>query len=124
MVFLYCILNESIMKALVILFTGTILSFSSRAQNMVHVPAGNYGGDGNNAPRLQLNENHTFVYTDLTKKSKPINAEGTWSVESNELVLQPNSKVHLNKKYTVIRDGMCIKTRKHFAFYTLCNCSK
>ena len=122
MVFLYCILNESIMKALVILFTGTILSFSSRAQNMVHVPAGNYGGDGNNAPRLQLNENHTFVYTDLTKKSKPVIAEGTWSVESNELVLQPNSKVHLNKRYTIARDGLCIKTRKNLAFYRLCNC--
>jgi hypothetical protein len=55
------------MKALVILFTGTILSFSSNAQNMAHVSSGNYGGDGNNAPCLQLHENHTFVYTDLTK---------------------------------------------------------
>lgn len=122
MIFLYCILNESIMKALVILFTGTILSFSSKAQNMTHVPVGNYGGDGNNAPSLKLHENHTFVYTDLTKKSKPVIAEGTWSVESNELVLQPNSNVKLNKHYILIRDGLCVKTRKNLAFYTLCNC--
>lgn len=123
MIFLYCIMNESIMKTLLILFTGTILSFSSNAQNMIHVSAGNYGGDGNNAPSLQLHENRTFVYTDLTKESKPIVAEGTWSVESKELVLQPNSKAHLNKRYTIVRDGLCIKTRKNFAFYTLCNCS-
>ena len=116
-------MNESIMKTLLILFTGTILSFSSNAQNMIHVSAGNYGGDGNNAPSLQLHENRTFVYTDLTKESKPIVAEGTWSVESKELVLQPNSKAHLNKRYTIVRDGLCIKTRKNFAFYTLCNCS-
>lgn len=110
------------MKALVIFFTGTILSFSSNAQNLVHVPKGNYGGDGSNAPNLHLNENHTFTYTDLTRKSKPIVAEGNWSIESNELILQPASKVNLNKRYTIVRDGMCIKTRKHFAFYTLCNC--
>lgn len=121
MVFLYCITNESIMKALFVFFTGTILSFNSNAQSLVSVPKGNYGGDGNNAPSLQLNENHTFSYTDLTKKSKPILAEGTWSIESNELILNPNSKADLNKHYTIVRNGMCIKTRKHFAFYTLCN---
>lgn len=110
------------MKTLFIILAGTILSFSSNAQNMVSEPKGNYGGDGNNAPRLQLNEDHTFIYTDLTRKSKPVVAEGTWSIESDELVLQPNSKAHLNKRYTVVRDGMCIKTRKNFAFYTLCNC--
>jgi hypothetical protein len=110
------------MKALFVFFTGTILSFNSSAQSMVHVSKGNYGGDGNNAPSLQLNENHTFVYTDLTKKSKPVVAEGTWSIQSNELVLQPNSKARLNKRYTIVRDGLCIKTRKNLAFYTLCNC--
>lgn len=91
-------------------------------KTIVNEPKGNYGGDGKNAPSLQLNENHTFIYTDLTKASKPIVAEGTWSIEANELVLQPNSKAKLNKHYTLIREGMCIKTRKNFAFYTLCNC--
>ncbi len=110
------------MKALYLIFIGTLLSFSSNAQNFVNEPKGSYGGDGKNAPNLQLNENHTFIYTDLTNPSKPILAEGTWSLENNELILQSDSKARLNKKYTVIRDGLCVKTRKNFAFYTLCNC--
>ena len=122
MEFLYCITNESIMKRHCLIFAGALLSFNSRAQNMVNEPKGSFGGDGKNAPNLVLNENHTFVYTDLTKASRPIVAEGTWAVESNELILQPTSKTHLNKHYTLIREGMCIKTRKNLAFYTLCNC--
>lgn len=110
------------MNGLYLIFIGTLLSFSTNAQSLVNEPKGSYGGDGKNAPNLQLNENHTFIYTDLTKTSKPIVAEGTWSLENNELILQSNSKARLNKKYTVIRDGLCVKTRKNFAFYTLCNC--
>lgn len=110
------------MNGLYLIFVGTLLSFSSNAQNIVNEPKGNYGGDGKNAPNLQLNENHTFIYTDLTKPSKPIVSEGTWSLDADELILQPNSKANLNKRYTVIREGMCIKTRKNFAFYTLCHC--
>nr|WP_294860991.1 hypothetical protein [uncultured Fluviicola sp.] len=110
------------MNGLYLIFIGIFLSFNSTAQNMVNEPKGNFGGDGKNAPSLQLNENHTFVYTDLTKASKPIVAEGTWSIESNELILNPDSKARLNKHYTLIREGLCIKTRKNLAFYTLCNC--
>jgi hypothetical protein len=110
------------MNGLYLIFVGTLLSFNSNAQNMVNEPRGNFGGDGKNAPSLQLNENHTFIYTDLTKISKPIVAEGTWSIESDELILQPSSKAKLNKRYTIIREGLCIKTRKNLAFYTLCNC--
>lgn len=110
------------MKGLFLIFIGILLSSNSNAQNLVNEPKGSFGGDGKNAPNLQLNENHTFIYKDLTKASKPIIAEGTWSLENNELILQSDSKARLNKKYTVIRDGLCIKTRKNFAFYTLCNC--
>ncbi len=105
-----------------LIFIGAFLSFSSNAQNLVNEPKGSYGGNGKNAPNLQLNENHTFVYTDLTKASKPIIAEGTWSLENNELILRSESKAKLNRKYSVIRNGSCVKTRKNFAFYTLCNC--
>jgi len=110
------------MKALCLIFVGSLLSLSSNAQNLASQPKGSYGGDGKNAPNLQLNENHTFVYTDLTKASKPIVAAGTWSIEGDELILQSDSKARLNKKYTITREGMCVKTRKNFAFYTLCNC--
>lgn len=110
------------MNGTYLIFVGILLSFNSNAQNMANEPKGNFGGDGKNAPSLQLNENHTFVYTDLTKASKPIVAEGTWSIASDELILEPNSKTRLNRHYTLIREGMCIKTRKNFAFYTLCNC--
>ena len=110
------------MKGLSLIFIGALLSFNSEAQNLANQPKGSYGGDGKNAPNLQLNENHTFIYTDLTKASKPIVAEGTWTLEGDELILQSDSKVRLNKKYTVTREGMCVKTRKNFAFYTLCNC--
>lgn len=110
------------MKALFTIFAGVLISMSSQAQNLTNGPKGSYGGDGKNAPNLQLNEDHTFVYTDLTKASKPVAATGTWSLRDQELILKPNSKAGLNKRYTLIREGMCIKTRKHFAFYTLCNC--
>lgn len=110
------------MNGFYLIFVGALLSFNSSAQNLVSEPKGSFGGDGKNAPNLQLNENHTFTYTDLTKASKPVVAEGTWSIESDELILQPSSKAKLNKHYTFIREGMCIKTRKNFAFYTLCNC--
>lgn len=110
------------MNGLYLIFVGIFLSFNSNAQNIVNEPKGNFGGDGKNAPSLQLNENHTFIYTDLTKASKPVVAEGTWSIESDELILKPDSKARLNKHYTIIREGMCIKTRKNLAFYTLCNC--
>ncbi|WP_343635572.1 hypothetical protein [Fluviicola sp.] len=110
------------MKTSFIFFIGMLLSLSSQAQNLASEPKGSYGGDGKNAPHLQLKEDHTFIYTDLTKASKPVVAEGTWSLEGDELVLEPNSKTNLNKRYTMTREGMCIKTRKNFAFYTLCNC--
>lgn len=110
------------MKTLFLIFAGCLLSLSSNAQSLTSQPKGSYGGDGKNAPNLQLNEDHTFVYTDLTKASKPIVAEGTWSLEGDELILQSDSKARLNKKYTVTREGMCVKTRKKLAFYTLCNC--
>jgi len=111
------------MNGLHLIFIGTLLSFGSHAQNLVNEPKGSFGGNGKNAPNLQLNENHTFTYTDLTKVSKPIVAEGTWYLKNNEVILEPNSKSRkLNKRYTVIRDGLCVKTRKNFTFYTLCNC--
>ena len=110
------------MKVLCLIFAGSLLSLSSNAQNLANQPKGSYGGDGKNAPNLQLNENHRFVYTDLTKASKPIVAAGTWTMKGDELILQPDSKARLNKRYTVTREGMCVKTRKNFAFYTLCNC--
>lgn len=110
------------MKAHYLIFVGLFLSFNSKAQNMVNEPKGNYGGNGKNAPSIQLNENHTFIYTDLTKASKPIVAEGTWLIEGEELILNPNSKTKLNRHYMVTREGLCIKTRKNLAFYTLCNC--
>lgn len=110
------------MNGFYLFFVGALLSFNSNAQNLASEPKGSFGGDGKIAPNLQLNENHTFTYTDLTKSSKPVVAEGTWSIESDELILKPSSKTRLNKHYTFIREGMCIKTRKNFAFYTLCNC--
>jgi hypothetical protein len=110
------------MTGLYLIFIGALLGFGSNPGG--NEPKGIYGGDGKNAPSLQLNENHTFVYTDFTKASKPIVAEGTWSIKDDELILQPTSKAKLNKRYTLIREGMCIKTRKNMAFYTLCNCNK
>ncbi|TSJ46599.1 hypothetical protein [Fluviicola chungangensis] len=110
------------MKATYLFFAGSLLSFVSQAQNLVSEPTGSFGGDGKDAPHLQLNDNHTFVYTDLTKPSKPVVGEGTWSLKNDEVILEPTSKTRLNRRYTVIREGMCIKTRKSFAFYTLCNC--
>ncbi|AEA43307.1 hypothetical protein [Fluviicola taffensis] len=111
------------MNGIYLVVIGALTSFNFWNENKVIEPKGMYGGDGKNAPSLQLKENHTFIYTDLTKTSKPIRAEGTWSIEDNELVLESTSKVRLNKRYTFIREGKCIKTRKNFAFYTLCNCS-
>jgi hypothetical protein len=108
------------MTGMYLIFVGALLSLNSNPG--AKEPKGTYGGDGKNAPSLQLNENHTFVYTDLTKASKPIVAKGTWSIKEDELILQSDSKAKLNKRYTVIRDGVCIKTRKNLAFYTLCNC--
>lgn len=112
------------MTGLYLIVTGTLLNLGFNTSTKGVEPKGIYGGDGKNAPSLQLNENHTFIYTDLTKPSKPIIASGTWSMKSDELILASDSKVKLNKHYTLIRDGLCIKTRKNFAFYTLCNCNK
>lgn len=112
------------MTGLYLIVVGTLFSLNSGTLNKGVEPKGNFGGDGKNAPSIQLNENHTFIYTDLTKPSKPILAEGTWSLEADELILKSDSKTQLNKRYTIIRDGKCIKTRKHFAFYTLCNCGE
>lgn len=111
------------MTGLYLIIIGTLLSLNSITTNKGAEPKGNFGGNGKNAPSLQLNENHTFIYTDLTNPSKPINAEGTWSMEADELILKPNSKTKLNKHYKIIRDGKCVQTRKHFVFYTLCNCN-
>jgi hypothetical protein len=109
------------MNGLIVLFAGALLNFHAPGENKIE-PKGTFGGDGKNAPCIQLNENHTFKYTDLTKPSKPVVAEGTWSLEKDELILKTTSKAKLNRHYTVIREGMCIQTRKNFAFYTLCNC--
>jgi hypothetical protein len=84
---------------------------------------GTFGGDGKNAPKIQINADHTFTYTDLTRKVKPISAKGTWSLKADEILLQPDTDVKLNKHYTLIREGKCIQTRKVAAIYTLCNCN-
>lgn len=96
------------------------LSFGFNSETKVNY--GKFGGDGKTAPRIELNSNKTFHYLDLTDQNHPIDITGSWELAGQEVRLLNVSNKKVMKNLEVIREGKCLKARKNFAFYTLCNC--
>ena len=84
---------------------------------------GTFGGDGNTAPRIELNADNTFHYIDNTKPSNPIDITGTWESTNSEVHLIDVNNRKVMDDLQIERDGKCLKARKGLAFYTLCNCN-
>lgn len=102
-----------------LLFSG--MAFSQTSETL---KTGNFGGNGTNAPKIELKEDHTFYYLDLTNLKTPIEFTGTWSVNNGKLQLSTPKAVSRKAmtRFKVIRDGQCIQAKKGFTFYTLCIC--
>lgn len=101
--------------------TGLILSFT-KTENPTIV-FGTFGADGMNAPKIELNADHTFHYVDKTQKFSPIDITGTWTIENNEVHLLDVNNRKVMDELSIEREGKCLKARKGMAFYTLCNCN-
>jgi len=103
----------------VLLFSG--IGFSQTSETL---KSGIFGGNGTNAPKVQLNEDHTFHYLDKTNPRVPIEFNGTWSFNEGKLQLITPKQVSRKAMthFKVVRNGQCIRAKKGFAFYTLCIC--
>lgn len=99
-----------------------LLTLSFGFNSETNLNYGKFGGDGKTAPLIELNSNHTFRYLDLTDKNHPIDISGNWELVDQEVHLLNVSQKKVMKELEVIREGKCLKARKNFAFYTLCNC--
>lgn len=105
------------MTGLYLIFVGTLLNLNSNE------PKGVYGGDGKTAPLIELRSDKTFHYLDLTNKNHPIDISGTWKMSGHTVRLLNVSQKGVMKDLEITREGKCLKARKKFAFYTLCNCN-
>lgn len=105
--------------AIVIIFS--LLSFKNKQVITAEQIAGNYGVcNSPNSPYLQLNANYTYHYTDKSNSKKVVDVDGKWLLKGNVIFLIYNYKKNaFHNKWRV--DGKCIKSRKGFTYYRLCN---
>ena len=108
---------------LLLLFVFALMSFSANteATHFQDSPSellkGTYGSPLVN---LTINDDQTFLYTDHSDKSNPINVSGTWKYSKGKLVLSSSTSVKYHNKWSVKSDSKSIKSRKGMAFYRLC----
>lgn len=106
------------------IITFTLLLFAGFAFGQTSPAIGTFGGNGTNAPKIELKEDHTFSYVDRTNLKTPIEFTGTWSFNEGKLNLSASKEVSRKAmtRFKVLRNGQCIQAKKGFTFYTLCIC--
>lgn len=114
-------MKKSLFILTIIAFAGTVFSFTRISTP--EIAYGTFGGDGVNAPKIELNADHSFHYIDNTKPSNLIDITGTWTIENNEVHLLDVNNRKVMDELSIEREGKCLKARKGMAFYTLCNCN-
>lgn len=71
---------------------------------------------------LKLNEDHTFGYTDQSDPQKKINLKGNWSQHNNIILLKDYTAAFaIHDKWSIDKNGKCIKSRVGLNFRRLCN---
>lgn len=104
------------------LIAGALLTLFSFTNSAELDFAGTYGVSVKDRVEieLQLNEDKTFAYKDLSNPSKPINVKGDWTVKNNTILLQNyDSEFSFHLKWKIVKDGMVAKSRNGLAFYSL-----
>ena len=69
---------------------------------------------------LKINDDNTFTYQDFTDPKNKINAQGTWELKNNKLVLHDQTSTFpYYGKWKIEKDGKAVKTRKGLEFIRL-----
>lgn len=110
------LLFSSILFSMLVLFS----SFRDHPEQRI---VGTYAvsEDDPSAIRLNLMEDHTYTYQDLSNPRKAIRVSGTWATENNRVRLHAlNSHYLYHSTWVISADGMVAKSRKGLSFYRLC----
>lgn len=94
------------------------------AKNMVGIYGVCNGSETNsNSPKLILNEDSTFIYTEYNGNS--IDVRGLWTTVNKTIRLKPSDpRKDFHHTWHVKSDNKCITSRKGMAFYRLCRTDK
>lgn len=118
------------MKSIKVLIAVVVLlglfSFKNKQKLNVKLVTGTYGVcNGNNTVSLKLKDDSTFQYTDNTNPKNKLLINGNWELNNNTIVLKNNnSETNFHYKWKFDFKYNCIKSRKGFTFYRLCNETK
>lgn len=111
-----------------ILGISILFSFSAHYNPNAKDVAGMYGvcdcsGKNNHSPRLTLNADSTFSYTENT--GKVLDVHGKWTATNNAIQLHANdNRKDFHHTWHVKANNTCITSRKGMAFYRLCRTDK
>lgn len=119
------IVMKSINVIILAFITLLILSFVSKPSKKAELKLGTYSVcncDNNaSAPNfgITFNEDKTFHYFD---KSNKIDVKGNWMANKNSILLTDySSNSSLDNKWTIVKTGKSIKSRKGLTFTRLSN---
>ena len=113
-------MKKIILLVLSAFLTGMNISFASDPLKDLSGIYGVSSDDPSNI-RLQLNDDHTFSYTDYSDPGHKINVSGNWEMKKDKIFLKSSGTENdFHNKWKLTDDGMKIKSRKGLAFYSLC----
>lgn len=69
---------------------------------------------------LKINADKTFTYQDHADPNNKIEAQGTWELKNNKIILQgQTSTFPYRSKWQIEKDGKAVRTRKGLEFIRL-----
>ncbi len=77
------------------------------------------GEAGNSVILLELNEDGTYTYQDLSSPKKPIKLSGTYIRNPNRIRLESTTSQKFHNHWNISEDGKIAKSRKGLSFYSL-----
>ena len=115
---------------LTMLIALTLMSFKShRPSEKLKLKTGVYGicncdslSKSSLKIELTINEDFTFHYFNNSIPTKILDVQGSWTLNDNTVFLKDyHSDFPINNKWTIDKNGKCLKSRKGLEFSRLCH---
>ena len=103
-----------------LLLLSTSLAFSSKGDANFY---GTYGVSAVDPSqiKLQILENHTFVFQDHSQAKHAVHVSGTWTIKGRKVILNSsNQENDFHRVWTFENNGQVAKSRKGLNFWRLC----
>lgn len=103
-----------------LLLLSTSLAFSSKGDANFY---GTYGVSTVDPSqiKLQILENHTFVFQDYSQAKHPVRVSGTWTLKGRKVVLTgKDNQNDFHRVWTFENNAQVAKSRKGLNFWRLC----